>query len=124
MWKGAVIFALLVVLCGLFTVGSMGNSTQRSGNATREQNQWIANALQEIQSVQVNMKRRDLNRVFTTEGGLSTRLSRNYVYRKSPYIKVSVQFQAAKGSESPSRESDDDKIISISKPYLEYPVSD
>jgi hypothetical protein len=124
MWKRAVIFALIAVLGGLITVGTLGNSIQRSGNATREQNQWIANALQEIQSVQVNMKRSDLHRVFTTEGGISTRLSRVYIYKKSPFIKVSVQFQAAKGNDNPSTESDDDKIIGISKPYLEYPISD
>jgi hypothetical protein len=124
MWAVVTIFVRFVVLCGLISVGSLGNGSQKSVNGTRDQTQWIAQALQEIQSVQVDMKRRDLRRLFTTEGGISTRLFRVYVYKKCPYIKVNFEFQAAQGADNPSRESEDDRITKISKPYLEYPRSD
>jgi hypothetical protein len=124
MWTGATIFVRFIVLAGLVCSGFVGNASQKSGRAAIDQTRWIANALQEIQSVQVNMKRRDLARVFTTEGGLSTRSSRVYVYKKCPYIKVKFDFQPAQGSENLSRESEDDRITKISKPYLEYPLTD
>ncbi|PYS25702.1 MAG: hypothetical protein DMF72_00765 [Acidobacteria bacterium] len=86
-------------------------------------NDWLARSLSEIQTVKVGMKRRDLLRLFTTEGGFSSRTSRKYVYKGSPYIKVDIQFQPAGATGNP-RENLDDEIVQISKPYLEYSVSD
>lgn len=83
--------------------------------------QWVANAMKEMQTIKVGMTRRDLLRVFTTEGGLSTPASRQYVYRKCPYFKVQVEFELSDGK---TTESPDDKIINLSKPYLEASISD
>jgi len=59
------------------------------------------------------MSRADLLRVFGTEGGLSTRTHRTFVLKQCPMIKVDVDF-AAGDNEA------EDKIIQISKPYLDY----
>ena len=124
MLSGAKILVPFILLFTLISAAAPGSVNQRSSKGAMDQNRFIANALQEIQSVQPNMKRRDLAKVFTTEGGLSTRLSRVYVYKKCPYIKVKFDFQAAAGTEKLSGDSPDDKIVRISQPYLEYPRSD
>jgi len=63
--------------------------------------------------------RTDLLRVFTTEGGISTARERTYVFRECPYTKVHVEFEAVGG-----REQQNDRIKTISKPYLEWAIVD
>jgi len=99
--------------------------------ATDEEHcRWVSAALREMQSIRPGMTRAALLPVFTTEGGLSTRVSRTYVYRKCPYLKVDVGFKAA-GKPRPDRdgrigpgESPSDVIVSLSRPYLYWSIQD
>ena len=102
----------------------------RSSQQAGEQKEWIANSLREMQKIKVGMTRADLLTVFTTEGGLSTGLQRTYVYRECHYIKVDVEFEAVG---RPARdvagrvtlhEDSRDVIKKISRPYLEWSVTD
>ncbi len=79
--------------------------------------QWVGNVLAWIATIKPGMTRSDLLRVFTTEGGLSTRTHRTYVLKQCPIIKVDVDFSIS-GNEAA------DKITQISKPYLDYSVYD
>ena len=90
---------------------------------TDEHTEWIAKSLKEIESVKVGMTRADLLIVFKEEGGLSTRTWRRYVYRDCPYIKVDVEFEPV-GAENKVSQSPRDKIIKISKPFLEWSIID
>jgi hypothetical protein len=71
------------------------------------------------------MTRDDLLKVFTVEGGLSTRTHRTFVSRDCPYSKVDVDFRAV---DSPRRrepvEADRDVIVRISRPYLQLSIMD
>ena len=85
--------------------------------------------LKDVSSIQVGMTRAELLHVFTTEGGLSTRDAQQYVYRRCPYIKIIVRFRrpADAGpdwSDAPDQDWTSDIIESVSKPFLEYPVTD
>ena len=86
--------------------------------------EWIVKSLKEIESVKAGMTRRDLLRVFREEGGISTRTQRRYVYRDCPYIKVDVEFQPVGDPENKLSENPKDKIIKISKPFLEWSIVD
>jgi len=79
---------------------------------------WIAKVLKQIDSIHPGMSRRDLQSTFTTEGGISTRVQRTYVYKGCPYIKVDVVFSDAGATEA------EDRIVSISSPYLAFSVMD
>lgn len=79
---------------------------------------WIAEVLRRIQLISPGMTRNDLLRIFTTEGGISTREQQTYVLRECRYIKVDVVFSPASSKEA------DDRIVRISRPYLEFSVSD
>ena len=100
-----------------------------SGNAApppinNEQDKWIAEAIVEIQSLKTGMTRADLLKVFTEEGGISSRIQQTFVYRRSPYIKVDVTFQIQEANDALSGDKNTDVITSISKPYLEWPIVD
>lgn len=112
-----------VFLCILF-LGAIAQSESQERIAQpqvdSEHTQWIAGALKAIQTIKVGMTRRDLMKLFTVEGGLSTTSQRTYVYQQCPYIKVDVKFAAS------SREEErlSDKIIAISHPYLAWSIMD
>jgi hypothetical protein len=83
-----------------------------------------------METIKLGMTRKTLLSVFTTEGGLSTGLSRTYVSRDCPYFKVDVEFHAVGRPDRDERgrvtlvESDQDTIVSVSKPYLQFSVMD
>jgi hypothetical protein len=90
----------------------------------RERTKWVAKVLRQIAKIEPGMKRRDLLKVFTAEGGLSTRFQKTYVYSECPYIKVNVRFRAANNEGNGVKEEPDDIIVSISLPYLAWSVMD
>ena len=65
------------------------------------------------------MTRADLLKVFTTEGGLSTRQKQSYISQDCPYFKVRVTFKPV-GPEGDGTDGRNDVILTVSKPYLEF----
>ena len=62
------------------------------------------------------MTRKDLHSTFTMEGDMSTREQQTYVYKDCPYIKVNVVFSYTGATEA------EDRIVSVSPPYLAFPL--
>ena len=85
-----------------------------------QRTQWIVKVLHQIQTIQAGMKRRELDLLFTTEGGISTRHQRTYVLRECQYIKINIQFRSVPGPADRFEGSPEDVIESVSKPYLEF----
>jgi len=79
---------------------------------------WVANVLQRMETIKTGMTRETLLTVFTTEGGISNASHRVYVSQDCPYFKVDVDFDAAGATESPR-----DRIVKISRPYLQFSIS-
>lgn len=86
--------------------------------------QWVDSVLLWTSEIKPGMTRKDLLRVFTTEGGISTRTQHTYVLKQCPYIKVDVEFLPAGNEQDHHAEMPEDKIVKISKPYLEYSITD
>jgi len=84
---------------------------------------WVGDSLKEMETIKAGMTRADLLKVFMEEGGLSTRNSRNYVYRKCPLFKVTVEFKSV-GEQSGFPEDPKDVITKISTPFLQWIVID
>ena len=116
------VFSLLALVV-LFITTAPGVPSQTIDDH-RGHVEWVASALKEMQSIKVGMTRRALLRIFTTESGISTPLSRQYVYRACPYFKVRVEFQTAKGGNDSPKESPEDRITKISTPYIDWTIVD
>jgi hypothetical protein len=87
-----------------------------------EHTKWIDEVMRTIHTIKPGMTRGDLEKVFVHEGGLSTRSHQKYVYKGCPYIKVDVDL--APSDEDRWTEKPEDKVVGISRPYLEYTISD
>jgi hypothetical protein len=114
---------MLLLACSLVTFIPAAAMLSLSQSGADEHTQWIAKSLKEIETVKAGMTRGDLLKVFEEEGGISTRTWRRYVYRECRYIKVDVDFEPVGEPEKPSQ-SPRDKIIKISKPFLEWSIMD
>src|ERR1039458_7697527 len=79
------------------------------GNLTKQ----ISGILTECKKITPGMKRADLLKVFTTEGGISTAAHRTFVHRRCPYIKVDVEFALSEQKQKVLEERLTDAIIKI-----------
>jgi hypothetical protein len=91
---------------------------------------WVTHALEKMESIKPGMTREDLLRVFTAEGGLSTGLHRTFVSRDCHYFKVDVEFNAVgrpnldREGRATLQEDSRDIIVKVSRPYLEFSITD
>lgn len=76
----------------------------------------------EMTAVKVGMTRADVERVFTTEGGIATTAQRTYVFRKCPYFKVDFEFSSDVIDQR--GEGPHDKVVKVSRPYMAWPHTD
>ena len=120
MKKVVVIFSISFVVLTLIASAFSAQAPKK----TAEHSAWVARSLSEIQTIKVGMTRKDLLKLFTVEGGFSSMAPRKFVFRDCPYIKVDVEFQSVAAPGEQPKEYPDDKIIRISKPYLEQVVLD
>jgi hypothetical protein len=81
---------------------------------------WVSQSFREIQTIKPGMTREDLLKMFQEEGGISNRTQRRYVYRGCPFIKVDVRFKSVGTPADKLTESPKDRILKLSKPFLEW----
>ena len=120
------ILVVLTIIVSVQTQDTVINSPVRT-QADNEHAAWIDHVMHSIAAIHPGMTRKDLLRIFAEEGGLSTRSQRTYVYKHCPYIKVQVEFSPAddlSGNHDPTAENPAEKIVKISKPFLEYSIMD
>ena len=98
------------------------HSAQQMDRTDQEHTAWIDGVLRDIATIKPGMTRADLRQVFSEEGGLSTVGRRTYVYAHCPYIKVTFTFAPVEKPDAEGRimnKSPDDKILTMSAPFLE-----
>ncbi|MEO8726788.1 MAG: hypothetical protein ABI383_11805 [Acidobacteriaceae bacterium] len=121
-WIARIICVLALAICSLQVWAQEAYNQAR--HFDQEKTQWIAKVMMTIMTVKPGMTRADLLKVFTTEGGISTRYQRTYVFQECPYIKVNVEFVRGKNGFNPGIELSSDVIAKISQPYLQFSVTD
>jgi hypothetical protein len=109
---------MLFLFCELAS-GQQTKQSPTDSALTRE----IETVLHIVNALRPGMTRADVLKNFETEGGISAREWNHYVYKKCPYIKVDVTFVVA-SREDQTKEAATDKIATVSKPYLEFSVTD
>jgi hypothetical protein len=85
---------------------------------------WVQSSLKRMETITVGMTRRELLQVFKTEGGLSNRTHRTYVYQECQHFKVDVVFEPVGMTENRLSERGEDRIVKISRPYVGWSYND
>jgi len=111
----------ILALCCAVTASLMASS----GRCTsQELSQWIGSSLTHIEKIHVGMTRADVETLFISDGGISTRYRQTYVFRDCPYIKIDVEFAPSEEAGPPAQPSSRDRITVVSRPYLAQPRAD
>ena len=88
----------------------------------------VARALEAVQRIQdrvsAGITRAELEKEFTTEGGLFTRTEQRYVYRDCRWIKIVVTFAPDSSPTKSPEVSPGDTVKTVSRPFLEYSIAD
>lgn len=116
--------SVTALLCALLVFAARSTSTARNGDARSERIAWVARCMKQIQTVQPGMKRKEMEKVLTTEGGLYSPTTGHYVSRECPYFKVDVEFAAKRGKDGRMFSGAEDKITKVSRPYMEWEIDD
>ena len=123
----------IALLVGLASGGSApihGAPPLEQARSQADHVKWVEQTLTRMQTIVTGMTRAQLLAVFTTEGGGFNGLRRRYVSGDCPYFKVDVEFEAVgrPSSDATGRvtgvEGRDDRIMSISRPYLQFSTLD
>jgi hypothetical protein len=84
--------------------------------------------IKEAISVAGNLKERNIRseveRDFVLDGGLQSRGTSRYMFKKCRFIKIEVTFSNDELSGTWIDGSPNDRVVNVSKPYLEYPFMD
>lgn len=113
------IWSLILATAILYGIGVAAQPHSGSDDKLSQQ---ISGIIAECQKIKPGMTRADLLKLFTTEGGISAAMHREFVFHSCPYIKVDVEFTLSDKQQRDERPAD--IITKISKPYLELPISD
>src|ERR1700753_2084074 len=124
--------AFTLILIASMSVSGFGRTvpSAEQERCSGEHEAWVSRVLTKMGTIHPGMTRKDLLKVFTTEGGLSTRLHRRFVSRDCPYFKVDVEFKAVGQPEKDGEgratllEDSGDVIVKLSKPFLEFSIAD
>lgn len=82
----------------------------------------VEQALSELNHIKVGAKRKEIEKQFVIDGGVTFRNETTYIFKLCPLIKIKVTFSQNEGSST--HNSSNDVIRSISKPYIEYAAKD
>ena len=91
-----------------------------NGSEAVSHNQWLDSCYAEILTIKPGMERKDLDALFTPDGGVAFRQSQTFLYKKAHIIKIHVTFHIP-AADSTGPFAPHDLIESISFPFLEYP---
>ena len=116
------ILTAFLILSGIFAVYSFVNIENKQ--ADKKDCEFIEKSMEEINTIKAGMKRKDLSRFFHQDGGISRMTEQRFVYDKCEFIKVDIKFSPAAKNGKTAADNPEDKILEISKPYLERPFAD
>lgn len=115
-----ILVSVFIVLGTVFLLNCVKTSNSQSPASNC---QCIIDALSEIEKIKGATKRKDLDKIFSHDGGISS-VTERFVYKKCNFIKVEVKFKFIDKSNKFPKQNPEDEIIDISKPYLEHPFYD
>ena len=86
----------------------------------------VEQCLKDLESITNGMTRAQVGSKLRPDGGLRSASPVRFVHPECPYFKINVEFEFKRDPADQNRavESGDDKVIRVSKPSLERPVSD
>jgi hypothetical protein len=95
-----------------------------SDPARRERRAWVERCIKDFQSIKPGMTRSQVEKLLRHDGGLMQATQWRYRHPDCDYFKIDVDYSVKRDSSGQLLDSANDKVVAVSKPYLEWPVDD
>ena len=123
MRKVAALILIAAVCVGAPVLNAAGPPDTR---VQQERLEWVRKCMTDLESIKPGMTRAHLNKLLRMDGGLQDLVTVRYLHPQCPYFKINVTFTVMRNHADQGRvvPTQDDKVVSVSKPYLENPAFD
>ena len=103
-----------------------GEGKKSADNQSHPHAEWVEQCLKDFESLKPGMTRGEVDRKFHLDGGLQSASPVRYVHSECPSFKVNIEFDFKKDAADQNRAiiGKEDKVVRVSKPYLERPFMD
>ena len=122
------ILTSLIFACAFFALSFLCAAQQPSNVQQPSRQDQLEALIKEVLEVAGNLKegsiRSEVERDFTLDGGIQFRGTSRYMFKKCHFIKIEVTFSKDERAGTWIDGSPEDRVVTVSKPYLEYPVMD
>jgi len=119
-------FIILVFIILSVIVGSYAATKIDHEKLNREHIEWVKKCLQDFNSIKPGITRGEIEKKFRHDGGLiASPFSVRFTHPSCPYFKIDVRFVSKSNTDDQSwKWEKEDKVDSVSKPYIERPFYD
>ena len=118
-WKLCLVFVFLFLMSftPLYAAEKLETSTHVA---------WVEKCLRDFEFIKPGITRAEVEKRLSLDGGLQSFSSVRFVHPECAYFKINVEFEVKKDLNDQGRimKGADNKVIKVSKPYIELPYSD
>jgi hypothetical protein len=114
---------------GIFATLKHSEDYYRFSKAGKEgvpKEKWFRMCYENLLAVKPGITRRELDKMLDMDGGICSPSLPRYCHRECPCLKINVKFDVKRNPDNQNRMvwSDDDKVLGVSRPYVETPFYD
>ena len=119
--------AALIAIAALCGVAAIPNAADPPDKRTQQERlEWVRKSMTDLTSIKPDMTRAQVDKLLPMDGGLQDYVTVRYIHPDCPFFKIDVAFNVNRNHEDQGRivPAPDDKVVTVSKPYIELPFSD
>ena len=114
----------LVVLVLCSAVIAVPPARAESDQARSERRAWLERCIKDFQSIKPGLTRGQVDKLLRHDGGLMQATHWRYRHPDCDYFKVDVDYAMKPDAAGGFVASANDRVVAVSKPYLEWPIDD
>lgn len=109
-----------------FLATMLGNQGMAETKEKKDRLRWIKKCIADFKKVKLGMTREEVGKLLPWDGGFQGFVAVRFCHPECRFFKVDVEFSVKRNPSDQDRviNSPKDKVVAVSKPYIEYPIMD
>ena len=123
----SILFFIILSILLLISCGKDIKLKENQDMFLKQQNKLIEKCIMDFEYIKIGMTRNEIEKRFLLDGGLQSIASPiRFTHPNCPYFKINIEFAFTKNPDDQNRaiSKKEDKVIKVSKPYIERPFTD
>ena len=117
---------VFIIAAGILLSVCAGQGNDEQEKIKLERRAWVQQCLTDFKSVKTGMTRVEVETKLRIDGGLQGVSPVRYIHPDCDYFKIDVEFEFKRDEKNQNRAilSPEDKVKTVSRPYIDFPVFD